>query len=147
MAMHTPWSVRQDHPVTADHLGADGSIRDDATRDWVALAVAAYLEQCAVLERTRAHSGFVLASTETRHVVVRLAAAPAVLVTATATEVFPTSFEVAVRVRPVGGEDDHPLDVTCAVQLEDPATGDAQPLGDEIRDELIALAHAARHYN
>jgi hypothetical protein len=33
------------------------------------------------------------------------------------------------------------------VRLEDPITGDAQPLGDEIRDELIALAHAARHYN
>ena len=69
------------------------------------------------------------------------------MVTATATEVLPTSFVVAVRVRPRWGDDDHPLDVRCSVRLEDPTTGDAQQIGDQIRDELIALEHAARHYN
>jgi hypothetical protein len=31
--------------------------------------------------------------------------------------------------------------------LEDPVTGEARDLGDEIRDELIALEHGAQHYN
>jgi hypothetical protein len=33
------------------------------------------------------------------------------------------------------------------VSLEDPATGEAREIGDDIRDELIALEHAAAHYN
>jgi hypothetical protein len=31
--------------------------------------------------------------------------------------------------------------------LEDPVTGEARELGDEIRDELIALEHSAAHFN
>jgi hypothetical protein len=147
MAIHTQWSVRQDHPVTAEDLDADGSIRADATRRWVAGALAAYLGQCPALEQHRARSGLQLTSTESGPDDLRLPSAPDVMVTATATEVFPASFVVAVRVRPVGGDNDDPLDVTCAVRLEDPTTGEAQPLDDDIRAELIALAHAARHYS
>jgi hypothetical protein len=146
MAIHTTWSVRQDHPVTADDLTPDGAISDDAIREWIARALAAYLEQCPVLEQHRARSGLQVTTTESRSAETRLAPAPEMMVTATATEIFPTSFVVAVRVRPIAGNDDQPLDVTCSVQLEDPTTGAAQPLGEDIRDELIALAHAARHY-
>jgi hypothetical protein len=33
------------------------------------------------------------------------------------------------------------------VALELPATGEARELGDGVRGELIALEHAAEHYN
>ena len=59
----------------------------------------------------------------------------------------PAAFVISVRIRPVGGESTDPLDVTCEIQLEDPSTGAAQDIGREIRDELIALEQAARHYN
>jgi hypothetical protein len=39
------------------------------------------------------------------------------------------------------------VDVTCIVRLVDPTTGEPRELGAEVRDELIALEHAAEHYN
>lgn len=146
--IHTTWSVRLDLPVGAGDLASDGSIGDDAVWGWVDRAVHAYLEQCRILQATRARDRLeVRVDAAPPERPARLAAAPHVLVTATATEVFPTSFVVAVRVRPVGGGDDHPLDVSRSVELLDPETAQPRELGVEIRDELIALAHAARHYN
>ncbi|MDQ1511177.1 MAG: hypothetical protein QOG50_3021 [Actinomycetota bacterium] len=40
------------------------------------------------------------------------------------------------------GKDDA-INATCEVSLEDPETGEACELGNDVRDELIALAHAA----
>jgi hypothetical protein len=146
--IHTTWSVRLDDAVTPGDLASDGSIGDDAVRGWIDRAVHAYVDQCHILEATRARDGLVVRVTGEAPVrASRLAAAPQVLVTATATEVFPDRFVVAVRVRPVGGDDDHPLDVSRSVELVDPGTVQPQELGTEIRDELIALSHAARHYN
>ena len=54
---------------------------------------------------------------------------------------------VAVRRRPLGGERDLAVDVWCDVQLEDPATGEPGELDFAVRDELISIGHAARHYN
>ncbi len=145
--IHTTWSVGADHAVTPGDLAPDGSITDNAVGRWVDRAVHAYLDQCRILETTRARDGLELrvdAGPAARPA--HLAAAPHVLVTATATEVFPTSFVVAVRVRPVGGEDDHPRDAARSVTLVD-ETGHPRALGTGIRDELIALAHAARHFN
>jgi hypothetical protein len=58
----------------------------------------------------------------------------------------PTSFTIAVRVR-TGGEDDVAVNTSCAVALEDPEAGTARDLGTDVRDELIALEHAAAHFN
>ncbi|HTD49742.1 MAG TPA: hypothetical protein VK771_04035, partial [Acidimicrobiia bacterium] len=71
-----------------------------------------------------------------------------VVVTAGVTEFYPTSFTIAVRVRSYGRHDDDVVaNVRCVVDLEDPATGEVCQLGDAVRDELIALEHAARHTN
>ena len=77
----------------------------------------------------------------------QLGGAPTVVVTATATEVLPEAFVVAVRIRPLAADSDDPLDLACEIRLEDPVTGAAQDIGRDIRDELIALEHGARHYN
>jgi hypothetical protein len=70
-----------------------------------------------------------------------------VVVSAGATEVRPSSFTVAVRMRSMGDDGDGGvLNVACEISLEDQA-GDAHEIGAHVRDELIALAHAARHFN
>jgi hypothetical protein len=61
-------------------------------------------------------------------------------------EVRPSSFTVAVRLRPRGGDDGRPVGAACVVRLEDPATGEVSPLGDEIRDELVAIERSAPHF-
>jgi hypothetical protein len=52
----------------------------------------------------------------------------------------------SVRVRPTGGTRDVAVNVSCEVTLENRA-GNAVELGAEIRDELIALEHAASRFN
>jgi hypothetical protein len=49
--------------------------------------------------------------------------------------------------RGFGSSDDAACNLAYRVSLEDATTGDAIELGDDVRDELIALAHAAQHYN
>jgi acyl-CoA thioesterase FadM len=70
-----------------------------------------------------------------------------VVVSAGVTEVFPTAFTMAFRVRSYGQVGDNVVNATCRVALENPDTGTPCELGDDVRDELIALEHAARHTN
>jgi len=77
----------------------------------------------------------------------RLGRPSAVAVSAGATEVRRSSFTVAVRLRAAGGATDVAVNAACVVSLQDPATGEARELGGDVRDELIALDHAAAHFN
>jgi hypothetical protein len=71
----------------------------------------------------------------------------AVVVTAGVSEVRPRSFTIAVRLRPLRGDREAPLNSACEIELEDPAGGRALPIGDQLRDTLIALEHSAQHHN
>jgi acyl-CoA thioesterase FadM len=142
------WPVLQEHRVTDGDLDADGVVRDERVTQWLAGARSAYLRRCAALRRVRQASGLELQD--------RVAPLPpgaalgrpaAVVVTAGVREVWPSSFALAVRRRPVDGDRDGAVDVTCIVRLVDPTTGEPHELGAEVRDELIALEHAAEHYN
>ncbi len=140
------WPVRQEQRVTTDDLGDDVVVSDEAVEHWVAAACLAYLDRCPELEEARASSGLEL---KCQSVDVprgaRLGRPTAVVVTAGATEIRPSSFTIAVRLRPVGGEGTDALNATCSVRLEDPTTGQAAAISNEIHDELIALAHSGRH--
>jgi acyl-CoA thioesterase FadM len=139
--------VAERHQVRADDLDAHGALRDDAIAHWIDEARDAYLDQCEQV-RTRQRSGLIV---RTRDQVlprgVQLGSPTSVVVSAGATEIYPTSFTMAFRIRGYGSEDDAVCNLTSVVSLEDPATGAAQELGDAVRDELIALEHAARHTN
>ena len=50
-----------------------------------------------------------------------------------------------VSLRPTGGDGDAAINAAFEVSLEDPQTGEARELGTDIRDELIALEHAASY--
>lgn len=138
----------QKHPVTVEDLDAVGFVSDQSVERWVAAARSAYLGRCAVLRRMREGLGL-----ELRDGVVRLPPGgslgrpEAVVVTAGVREVRPSSFLIAVRLRSVGGDRDAASNATCVMRLEDPATGEVREIGDEVRDEFIALEHAAEHFN
>jgi hypothetical protein len=148
-SISTRWSVSADVPVAPDDVATDGRVTGAAVARWVAAARSTYLEQCTVLEAARAEGDLDLDfDVEVRPPAAQLHRSPSVVVSASATEVFPTSFVISVRIRPLGSEhDDRPINVSCAVRLRDPATGAVHPIDDAIRDELIALEHAARHFN
>jgi hypothetical protein len=139
--------VLREHAVTPDTVDVDGALRDDVVAQWVEAARDAYLSECSVLGALRRERGLAL---DARVAGVPAASAlgrpAAVVVSASATEVHPTSFTIALRLRPVGGGAERAWNITTVVSLRD---GDdrAHPLGDAVRDELIALEHAARHFN
>lgn len=140
--------MRHEHRVDPHDLDPDGRVTNEALERWTTSARAAYLAQCQVLAARQEQSGL----EPTSRIVpprsrTRMTGASAVVVSASATEVFPDSFVVAVRMRPIGGEDEDPFNVACIVRLEHPGTGEVGAIDDEIRDELIALEHAARHFN
>jgi acyl-CoA thioesterase FadM len=140
--------VLQEHPVTAGDLDADGVVRDQSVARWVAAARAAYLDRCAALRQRLEGSGLELqAQTTRRPPGASLGRPAAVVVTAGVREIWPSSFAVAVRLRPVGGDRDGAVNAACIMRLADPAGGEPGELGDEVRDELIALEHSAEHVN
>jgi acyl-CoA thioesterase FadM len=142
------WVVLQRHAVGADDLDAAGVIRDDVVSRWIDDARLAYLECCPVLHETAEQAGCVVRS-EVRSVPpgAELGAPASINVSAGATEIWPTEFAVEVRLRTLGSADDVACSASCTVSIVDPRSGDARELGDAVRDELIALAHAAQHFN
>ena len=143
----TKWSVVQAHTASAEDLDAHGAVLTEVIDRWIDDACRAYLAQCTVLDEMRARDALEL---ECRHDAIApgaLAGGPtSVVVSATATEVWPDAFAISVRIRPRDGSSERPLNVASEVRLRD-ATGTPVALGNEVRDELIALEHAARHYN
>ena len=106
----------------------------------------AYLEPCVVFRELQERSGLELRA-RIHHAPApeRFGTPTAVIVGAGATEIRPTSFTMAFRLRPTDGGGDTAINAKCEVTLEDPDTGEACELGNDIRDELIALEHAAPH--
>jgi hypothetical protein len=146
--MMTKWSIAQDRTVTDADVGRDGYLTDDTLSRWIDGAIDAYLNQCVRVRQTAFEQGLVLNHRLSRRPRPSLLGQPAeVLVTASATEVRPEEFVISVRLRPIGADTDMPVNVTCRISLEHPATGQPAELGTAIRDELIALEHGARYFS
>src|SRR4029077_20445353 len=100
-------------------------------------------EHCAALRALQERAGLeLLAHIHHAPAPERFGRPTAVVVGAGATEIRPTSFTIAFRLQPTDGDGDDAVNAACEVSLGDPATGDARELGDDVRDELIALEHA-----
>src|SRR5262245_45712850 len=138
----TKWVVLESHDIVAEDFDAAGVLRDDTIARWIDAVRLAYLDCCPVLRDTSERTGC--------EVRCDLAAVPGgssfgvattMVISAGATEFFPTSFTLAFRVRGFGPDDDVAANLTCEVSLVDPATGEPIELGNDVRDEQIALAH------
>jgi acyl-CoA thioesterase FadM len=142
------WPVLQEHQVTAGDLDAGGVVGDRSVARWVADARSAYCARCAALRRRLEDAGLELeVQSATLPPGASLGRPATVLVTAGVREVWPSAFAIAVRLRPLDGDRDTAVNATCVMRLVDPAAGEPRELGDEVRDELIALEHAAEHFN
>lgn len=140
------WAVRQVHAVAPGDVDAAGAVTAEAIDRWIGEACDEYLASCGAVRAAARRLGL-----EVRH---RTGGLPpgglpgrpsSVTVSASATEVRPRSFTLAVRLRSHGPAGDASIDTSRSVRLEDPATGAAGDLGDAVRDELIAIEQSARH--
>jgi hypothetical protein len=137
----TKWVALREYDI-------DGPVSDETVAEWLAAVRLSYLDLCPVLRARAVESGADLVfDTRATPTAAGLGNATGAIVSATAAEFHPDSFTLSLRVRPIGGDQERPLDARCVVRLVDPATGAALELGKAIRDELIALEHAAREYN
>jgi acyl-CoA thioesterase FadM len=142
------WVVAHTFHAADEDLDANGNVRDDVVERWITKVRDDYLAQCLVLRDTAARSGLALRCAGELPAGRQFGRPSMLVVSAGVTEVHPASFTLALRLRSVGqGEDDLAVNANCVVTLVDPATGEAAPIDDTIRDEMIALEHAARHYN
>lgn len=142
------WPVLEEHEVMPDDVDAGGVVRDASVARWVAGARDAYLGALVALHELRERAGLELRErVEGVPQGAALGRPKIVAVSAGVREVKPTSFALALRLRAMGGDRDAVANLACVVWLEDPATGEPAELGDGVRDELIALEHAAQHMN
>ena len=59
-------------------------------------------------------------------------------------EVRPTSFDMAVRIRPLGEDRGAPAHGRCTIVLARSATGERIPIPRDVRDEFVAIQLSAR---
>ena len=137
----TKWVVSQSHTVDAP-----SALTDEAVEAWIRDACDAFLNRCARLLATRDAEGLSLVAEVGTFAAATLGHPDEVVVSAGATEFFPASFTIGVKLRPLGERAGAVLNVACVVTLNDNERV-ARDLGNDIRNELIALAHAAEHYN
>ncbi|MDQ1534411.1 MAG: hypothetical protein QOF28_2172 [Actinomycetota bacterium] len=146
MSFASRWVVLRKFAVAPGDLDSEGVVRAEAVARWLAETRDAYLEKCVALRELRERSGSVLrARIDYAPAAERFGTPTVIIVGAGATEIRPTSFTIAFRLRPADGDGDDAINAACEVSLEDPETGEAHELGNDIRDELIALEHAAAH--
>ena len=146
MSFASKWVVLRKFAVAPGDLDSEGVVRAEAVEQWLTETRDDYLENCVVLRELRERSGSELrARIHDAPAPVRFGTPMAVIVGAGATEIRPTSFTIAFRLRPIDGDGDDAINAACEVSLEDPETGVPIELGNDIRDELIALEHAAAH--
>jgi acyl-CoA thioesterase FadM len=147
MSLMTRWSIGLDRTVGEADRDADGYVTAEVLGRWLSEAVDAYLAQCEQLHRQVAQAeGYTLVRRPSRQPRASMLGRPSeVLVTASATEIKPTQFFITIRVRPFGGDEDLPLNVTCRVSIEDSVTGEPLELSSAVREELVAIERAAEY--
>jgi hypothetical protein len=126
------WPVVVAVPLLADERKADGQLSDAAVERTVAAGRDAYFDLCTTVDRATLH----VQRTEVHRRGAEVT--EEVTVSVSVVELYPDSFVMNARIRPAE-TDGVVADVACTVSAGDVTTA--------MRDELIALAHAASHYH
>jgi hypothetical protein len=126
------WPVLLVLPVSADDVDDDGRLTDAACSRLFAAGRAAYLE----LPRTFAPADVRIVETSPPRKAAPVGHAAEVSIAVSVTELFPDSFVMAARIRPVEGD---------AVLADLRCTATAGEVTDRVRDDLIAIAQSASH--
>ena len=110
----------------------------------------AYLDRCAVLGAFLGDAAAEIQvaadppGTAAAPVVLEAIDADAALVGVSVVELRPSSFDMAVRIRPAGDGEPAPVDLRRTLVVARTATGERLAIPREVRDELIAIQLAAR---
>jgi hypothetical protein len=131
-AMVSRWPVLLVLPIGTDDLDGDGLLTDAACDRLFAAGRTAYFE----LSKTIDAADVTVLETSPLRRSTPMQGSDEVSISVSVTELFPDSFVMAARVRPATG-DTVAADLRCTV-----SAGEVTP---EVRDDLIAIAHAASH--
>jgi hypothetical protein len=144
----TRWPVVQRHDLVENDFDDAGAVRPEVVDRLITAARCAYLELCAVVQELRAREQLEFAWQAEELARAVLSGRPeSLIVSASVPEFRPSSFTVLVRVRPIGSDDEQPVNSRRAVRLEDPVTHEARKLGNGVRAELIELEQGAQYFN
>jgi len=135
MSIATRWPVVVSATVQAGDTAPDGHLTDAGAARLAGVARAAYLDQCTAV--TAAEVTIQSTAAAIRPVTV----GTDVTVSAAVTEIYPDSFVMATRIRPASGDDGAAVAADVWLRLS------SGQVTTELRDELIALAHAASHFH
>jgi hypothetical protein len=130
--MVSKWPVLMFLPVGSDDREADGRLTDEACARMFAAGRAEYFELCRTIDGEAVSVLEAPAPRRTTPV------GDEVSISVNVAELFPDRFTMTARIRPAEG-DGIAADVVCTVS--------AGEVTVEVRDEFIAMAHAARHWH
>ena len=137
----TTWGVVLD--VESD--GRDEADEDNLADRAFSPGRAAYFERCPRLAAFLVAESATLTVTGDRLEVGTIGARgrSGLVVGVSVIEIRPTSFDMAVRIRPAVG-DEPPVNGRCTIVIERAGTGERIPIPTEVRDEFIAIQLGAR---
>ena len=131
----TRWPVVVSRAVTPADRDADGRLTEAAIERLFTEGRAAYFDECATIDgstvdvrQTKVQPGRAAVSDD------------GVTVAVAVVEVFPDSFTMTARMRPDGPSDGEGIAATAWCSVSPGGT-----VSTAMRDELIAMAHAAKH--
>jgi hypothetical protein len=134
--------------VVLDQDGILDGDPSDPAHAWLSCAREAYVARCPRLVAFLREEAAVLRTTaEQLDPLEALAIAPGpsrVRIAASVVEVRRSSFDLAVRVRPVGDRAGEPADGRCTIVIELRASGERLAIPRGVRDEMVAIQLAAR---
>jgi hypothetical protein len=131
----TRWPVVVSRAVTPADRDADGRLTEAAIERLFTEGRAAYFDECSTID------GSTVDVRQTKVQPGRAAVSDAgVTVAVAVVEVFPDSFTMTARMRPDGPSDGEGIAATAWCSVSPGGT-----VSTAMRDELIAMAHAAKH--
>jgi hypothetical protein len=133
------WVVLQEHTVAPSDVDDAGAFRAEVVAGWLDAARAAYLERCPLLGDLGKDADWDVRTVGPAPI--EPSDGAGVAVSATAAEIQPTIITLSLRVRIF----DRAVNARSTIRLL--KNGEVVELGKGVRDELIALEHAAEEYN
>jgi acyl-CoA thioesterase FadM len=141
------WAVVVEMEASSNDIDAAGRPRHETVERWFEGARRSYLDRCLAL-REEVRSGRADVRVDDLRIACTgpIESGQPVLVAVTVTELRPTSFDMALRVRGLGGPGTIVASGRCTFVLAEPGSDAALTLPDGVRHEVLALESDASDY-
>lgn len=140
------WGAVLETAVSPADLRPDGRPTDETLQRWFDEARRTYVERCLALSETIRDGRIDLVTSAFRNgPPAPLRPGAAVRIGVSATELRPSSFDMALRIR-ILGDGSVVADGRCTIALADASTGALLPVPAQVRRDLIALEQGASDF-